>query len=672
MAEDHAKNVLIDELKKVGGSHAINSLSVRVKWGQDNLKLGTLRKFIENHPEAFKIIGNEVHLPSAIPMATTGKAVPGKAPPAGVPFTSKGPPMKRPFEDEGREGLGAVAKARFDSYGEGDNDSGYKGGKDNGKSEKGFQKGGPKGGKGFGKNSYGDDSMGLTGVPKAASDDNPPGLKGDKKGGGGFAKSKGGKSAPDEDEPSEAMSTTTFVPKGGVKREMAPKQHGALEASTAKSKQPAPQSKQAAPHPKVGGAPKGGQPAWLEDSLVDMELSKAVTKCKVLGIDLELELLAKRIGPSSEFSRHAQRCVSLLKAASGKTEMKPVVEPCGSLNQQTELDGSDIDVAFRVRPGLSPDDRNALVKDLRERLQAMHSLVEVHGTMAVYPHTVSPLAIELKGATPRTIAHVLIVEQSGDPNEQWPLTVDTVIKQLCDTCELSRDLVRLVKLWAFQMGMTSHQKGYMNGVAWAVLTLCFLQQKQLVPSLDFVQSGGSVRPPSHPPILPVVLREFFQFLANLGAPDAVRGYSLTRAQKYPAPAGFLFLEDPAQQDQNLAGSIGESQWTRIVQEAQRVGDKIGSRGHRWLHWAEVFDPRDVAPGNTPKLPPLGQMADEARARMTPELAKSLAPSKGGGAPPAHTAPPKGSGKGPGPYQTGPPPGGAQAGFAAKGKGKGKW
>mmetsp|Transcript_34243 Transcript_34243/g.63855 ORF Transcript_34243/g.63855 Transcript_34243/m.63855 type:complete len:647 (-) Transcript_34243:171-2111(-) len=646
MAEENAKQILIEELKNLGGSAVINSLSVRVKWGQENLKLGRLRDFIESSPEVFQITGNEVHLVSSPPpFATTGKAAPGKGAPASIPpFTtkagSKALPMKRPFEDTSRDGQ-AVSKARYDAYGDDAHDGG-KGGKDNGKSDKGCFKGASKAGKGYGKNSGGDDSLGLTGVSKAAPDDQPPGLKGSPKGGW---KSKGA------DDPGDAMSSTTFVPKGAAmaKREMAPK-HASL---TAKSKAPTPSSK-------ASGAPPGGvQPVWMEDQLPDAELSKVVTKCKINGIDLELASLAKHIAPSSPYSRNAQRCVALLRAASGKMGMKPVVDPCGSVNQQTELDGSDIDLALRLPPGIPPDERDACIKELRDRLYEMPALLDVHGTMAVYPHTVAPLSVELKGATPRTIAHVLF----ATPDANGSGTVDDAIKQLCDTFELSRDLIRLIKLWAFQMGMTSHQKGYMNGMAWTVLTLCFLQQKRLVPSLQ----GSQVPPPSEEPMLPVLLREFFQFLASRGR-DAMRGYSLVRAEEYPAPSGFLFLEDPVEHSRNLADSIGESQWTRILQEAQRLADKIGSRGHRWFHWAEVFDPRDVDPKATPKLPPLGQMAAEAKANMTPELAKSLAPSKGGGAPPPQSVPPKGGGKGPGPYQTGPPP--------SKGKGpaggKGKW
>lgn len=177
-----------------------------------------------------------------------------------------------------------------------------------------------------------------------------------------------------------------------------------------------------------------------------------------------------------------------------------------------------------------------------------------------------------------------------------PLSVDTVVKQLCDTSELSRHVVRLVKLWAVNHGLASHHEGYMNGVAWTLLVIFFLQKENLLPSYAAL-TAGSVRPPSQCPTLSALLRSFFEFLAaRVG--NSPRGLSVIHAQEYRAHSCVLFLEDPAEfletrQQHNLAGSVGEAQWSHVLDEANKAAERLSARPQRWFHWAEVFDPREI-------------------------------------------------------------------------------
>lgn len=375
---------------------------------------------------------------------------------------------------------------------------------------------------------------------------------------------------------------------------------------------------------------------WQEDALSHDELTMAISGCKACGIELELIALAKRISPTEEYQRAYHRCVALLRSAvavawgSKKGVPAPSLELCGSLAQGTDLDGSDVDIALRLAPGLSGEDRDSCVQELRERLQTppQSAFLSVSDPLHLYPHAEASLTLELKGSHPRTIAHVLLVQAPATQAERSrPLSVDLVIKQLCDTFELARDLIRLVKLWAVNHGLSGQHEGYMNGVAWALLTVFYMQKEKLVPPYAAL-THGAVFPEPTLPQLSALLRGFFEFLAARDG-HVQRGLSVIHAQEYRAPSGVLFLEDPAEfhetrQQRNLAESIGESQWARIIDEARKAAERLMARPQRWFHWAEVFDPRELPPDKIARLQPLARVvAAVGLAGLQPEAGSSM-------------------------------------------------
>eukprot|EP00406_Dinophysis_acuminata_P063398 CAMPEP_0179281714 /NCGR_PEP_ID=MMETSP0797-20121207/37298_1 /TAXON_ID=47934 /ORGANISM="Dinophysis acuminata, Strain DAEP01" /LENGTH=278 /DNA_ID=CAMNT_0020990435 /DNA_START=21 /DNA_END=856 /DNA_ORIENTATION=+ len=61
--EARAVGIVKNELDMSGGRAAMSSLSVRLKWGQNELKdLGNFRKFLLNYPDIFELKGNMVQI----------------------------------------------------------------------------------------------------------------------------------------------------------------------------------------------------------------------------------------------------------------------------------------------------------------------------------------------------------------------------------------------------------------------------------------------------------------------------------------------------------------------------------------------------------------------------------------------------------------------------------
>merc|ERR1712086_414947 len=100
----------------------------------------------------------------------------------------------------------------------------------------------------------------------------------------------------------------------------------------------------------------------------------------------------------------------------------------------------------------------------------------------------SPMAIDLNDGD--LVAHVLLEEERVDR----PPALDEVIKQLCGSFQASYELIRLVKVWSQNHGLTNHGEGYFNGVAWTVLAIFFLQKQQLIPAYSILSQGGHVTP----------------------------------------------------------------------------------------------------------------------------------------------------------------------------------
>lgn len=365
-------------------------------------------------------------------------------------------------------------------------------------------------------------------------------------------------------------------------------------------------------------APAPSPPAWMSDDVPDEELPKAISDCKSRGIELEINALAARISPTDDYKRACQKCIALLRSAvsaqwgSKKGVAPPLLEVCGAVAQGTEVDGSEVDVSLRLAPGITAESKEQCIKELRERLEEPPSgmLVEVSDPTHVYPHTASSLTVELRGTQPKTFCHLLMADQQDDASHR-PLTVDIVIKQLCDTHAMARDLVRLVKLWAHNHGLANQQDGFINGVAWTLLALFVMQKMKLVPPFSAI-ARGPVQHSTEKPDLAVLLRHFFEFLAGRGT-ALQRGLSVVHAQEYRTNNGLFFIEDPAEfhetrQQRNLAETLGQAQWARILEEARKSSDKLNAKPQRWFHWAETFDPRSVPSDKLTRLQPLREKA----------------------------------------------------------------
>lgn len=431
--------------------------------------------------------------------------------------------------------------------------------------------------------------------------------------------------------PTEATPLETIVPKGTSKAGMM-KSQGTTP----------PQVYSDAAAPQVGSKRK----AWQEDTLGDEELKASILGCKERGIELELVFLAQRLVPTEEYRKACANIVSLLRQC-GSMEWQgqnglpaPLLETCGARAQNTDIDGSDMNIAFRIPPGLPAESREVYVRQLRDRLQVppQSSFLIASDGMQILPHATVPVTVELMDVQPRTVAHIQIAELAGPQGPDGGFFVDDLIRQLCDTFDRSRDLVRLVKLWAVNHGLTHHDEKHMNGMAWTLLTIYFLQRQQYVASFDALQYGAV--PSAAQPNLCGLLRGFFEFLSSIDS-AAPKLLSVMRGQESRAPHGVpIFIEDPAEyqksrQQRNLTEHVGDAQWARVIEEARKAADRLNSdrlnaEGKlRWFHWAEVFDPSGIPAMKAAKLPPLGQMAEEAVARAS-SLAFNPGPNGKGG------------------------------------------
>ena len=375
------------------------------------------------------------------------------------------------------------------------------------------------------------------------------------------------------------------------------------------------------------------KPSWDEDTLSDDELRKSITSSKARGMELELEELAKQLVPTTEYRFACQRAVHFLKSAfsqeflqtgtlsalSGQGTAR--MEMAGSAVQHTELDGSDLDVVCFSIPG-SPDEREVKMARLWDKLHSPPHSNNLEATDAtrLYPHATCQFSVRLRGS-PQLVAHVIVDESASQES------LDTLIRRLCDCCEVSRDVVRLVKFWATNHGLSGH-KGYMNGVAWTAFVLCFLQRQEYVPPVAKLGDGRASwtkRKDGEMPSernLTELLRGFFSFVCT-PQPTTPRGMSLegidcTAApppSSHVGPPPPLYIEDPISAKEgvrrNLASTLGESQWARILEESRRIADRLDpAKPQRWFYWAEVFDPQGLA-GSGKRLPKLSEMSSSA-------------------------------------------------------------
>jgi len=345
--------------------------------------------------------------------------------------------------------------------------------------------------------------------------------------------------------------------------------------------------------------PEERKQAVAADRLLPSPGQASIDFFKTSGVDIELALLTEKLRPSDEARRSAQRCLALARSAvsahwghqSGSDV--PSISMSGSYAQGTEVHGSAMELAFRLPASFSSADRANCVSELRNRLSQQTDLLQVCCTMQHYPHTTSPLAIDLIGAQPPLVGHIVLEELRIDR----PPTLDEVIKQMCDSCEASYDLVRLVKVWTVNHGLANQQEGFINGVAWTLLVIFFLQKSGLIKPYSVLSRGEQGPPVASSPPLSTLLLNFFDFLAQRNA--APRGISLWTGAEFEGPSA-VFVEDPAHfletgTQRSVSESLVEQQWNRILDAATKAFSRIRVRPGRWFHWAEVFDPTERKP-----------------------------------------------------------------------------
>jgi len=568
--ERKALQILKDGLESEGGAALIPSFSVKVKWGQHDLQgLGNIRKFLAKYPELFSLEGSTVTLSQSLlrkdeAPKTTSKSAP-KAPPSSL--------GRRRLAEDIEEGQGSKMPRHAGAP-----------------TSKAWAVEVP-------------NETNGTGLGRAKPDSTAP------------KASKG--MAPKPKHTSAASAAASAISASAAPSGSA--------GSDVQDVEPAPWHSRRRIQAGSTGAGALKETTWEEDGLSDQELMHAITSSKARGMELELAELLKKLQPTEEYKRECQRALLLLRAAFAQefpptlTSKAPKLEIIGSCAQNTELNGSDVDVACRLSD-LSGDELDTKLAKLWARLfSAPHSthLLALDATR-LFPHAPCQFSIHLKAAAPRFHAHLLLVgPQSGQGQE----SLDSMLRSLCDCCSKARDLIRLVKLWARNHGLMNHREGYMNGVAWTAFVLCFLQTEQYIPPLQTVLEEKKKRSEIPTASLRELLLRFFQYIC---APQAKtpRGLSLMEGKdceaaapppSHSGPPPPLYIQDPVQfrqgSDQNIAATLTEAPWARILDESRRVAERLDpSKPQRWFYWAEIFDPQGLASGAGGKrLPKLGDV-----------------------------------------------------------------
>lgn len=343
--------------------------------------------------------------------------------------------------------------------------------------------------------------------------------------------------------------------------------------------------------------------------MTDEELHKTLLECKTFALECEIVRLASLITPDPDYRQAVARNLlrlreSILRAwSSRKGIAPPVVDTFGAFEQDTNLRDTDFDISVRMAPGVTVEERESFAVQLVELWRSEQCIfANVLDFLASPPAHTAASRVEL--STPSTLKCVaaIFVGTQDEPTAAGPaksFLLDSAIKSLCNRFELASRFVRLVKLWAGNNDLADQHQGYIHSPGWALISLFFLQTQKYVPSLNAI-SKGLVPPTTAPPLLSVLIPEFFKFLASRES-SAQQGLSVARGEEFQAPAsGKLFLEDPVEwqktgQHKNLLEGLGETQWARTLEEAKKAAERlaVSATRSRWFHWAEVFDPRDV-------------------------------------------------------------------------------
>jgi len=338
--------------------------------------------------------------------------------------------------------------------------------------------------------------------------------------------------------------------------------------------------------------------------------------------------LARKIVTSQNHRTAVGKCVGQVRAAAfkaaallGHASNICIVDACGSHAQGTDIEASDTEVALRLANTLSQEQREAFFRKLREQFSTptFAPQWQASDSMRHFRYAHSPLSIQLKGTSTRMVAHVLVCEQVRINDK--PPTIDDVVNKLCDTCKPSRDVIRLVKLWATNSGFTNHEDGHLSSLGWTLLVIFFLQSEKLIPS--YQQLAGNRNTPQAPALrVSELLRGFFVFLSRRPNPatTAHQGVSVALGEEisadFLAASGrpdCLCIEDPAEfhntkNQSNIAQHVGQAQWGQAIAEAKKAADRLCARPQRWFHWGEIFDPRQLPLDKIQKIEPLKEVA----------------------------------------------------------------
>mmetsp|Transcript_53884 Transcript_53884/g.128332 ORF Transcript_53884/g.128332 Transcript_53884/m.128332 type:complete len:607 (+) Transcript_53884:125-1945(+) len=582
-AEREAVTLLQQEIAKSGKS-AINSLSLRSKWGQGKTAgLGPLRQFLLKFPDVFRLEEKSVQLVEA----------PAEA------------PKKRPLEEASEEAPPAQVARQEESP------KAPPSGGDKATAEEAAQKASPPSGPPPASTPA---KLVIAKVkpasPPAKIGSAPPAVP-------------PVPSAPSAATPSPSAPPTVppvpSAPPVPPAPPAPPRPDATHVASPAVPKKAVAKTKsQLATAPGLeAGLPQSVTPSappvppWTKDSLNDSELTSALGTCKVRGTELELQALIQRLLPSSERRQDAEKCIAELQSVC-KLLGTVDVEACGSSIQGTDILGDEIDVLLKTSVvGASAEDVKRLASAFQSRLQsAPHSSnFKIARGWTAYPHTQAPCSVEYTGAGRKLTANLLLSEPSTGSSSKLP-SIDKIVGQLCDLCPWSRDLIRVVKVWACSYGLISQLEGQLHGMAWTLLVIYFLQQQRYIPSYQSVVPGITSPFKQQGQVVSAMVRRFMEFLANFPLTSGGRCISILQGCEYATASDAahpLVLEDPAyfmnsQQCRNVAQGLKSQEWARTLQEARQTVERL--RPQRWFQWEAVLDRNKPSLDKIQRLPPL--------------------------------------------------------------------
>eukprot|EP00930_Biecheleria_cincta_P045668 TRINITY_DN31474_c0_g1_i1.p1 TRINITY_DN31474_c0_g1~~TRINITY_DN31474_c0_g1_i1.p1 ORF type:complete len:721 (-),score=135.25 TRINITY_DN31474_c0_g1_i1:67-2199(-) len=682
--EAKAVQILRDVLESAEGkAQIITSLSVKVKWGQCELGgLGHIRRFLMKYPEVFNLDGTTVTLLQSggdTAPKTTSKSAP-KAPPDSLHSTnteddakpaSKSAAAPKPIP----KNAGHVAdeadlrrKRRWSDDGNGsavapDASPEKSARQSNDRVSSSGAAGPPADGSYLRQDPY---QMAKGSSPAVPEPPRPPVASANF---GAFA----GSPAPKQSGlvPPPAPEHVTGMPQAPPPPPIPSSNTGAAAAPFLPPDLPPPPRPPGAPPvapwnvqqpaapppplpPPVHPAPPSRH--WENDTLSDDELRQSIIRAKIQGIELELQAIAQKLIPQDDYKQDIETALKVLKGVAVQalgpivnSQESPQLDIIGSSLQGTDVHGSDVDIALRLGPSNQPiEERDARVQKVREKLQGRpySTVFDTCEAMRFFPHASCEISAKLRGAAgalPKLVVH-LVLQPREDESQARPESLDHAVSRLCDSFEPTRSLVRLVKLWTVIQGFSAAHDGYMNGMAWTAFVLCFLQRQKHIKALSNLSMAASAASGEEQlPSLTALLRGFFQFVCA-PQPRTPWGLSLNEGRDCPAapppechvgPPPPLYLEDPCAWKRglrrNLASTLGEAQWSRILEEARRAADKLDdTKPMRWFHWAEIFDPQSLTPSANPakRLPKLS----EAAAAVVPSQGQQPAPETKGPAP----------------------------------------